>query len=104
LVPLLVGSETRFSRVLPVTRRQANLLRVFAVWTLWVWGTRIWNIWNDDQSFGFKAVHTVLAVVSIVLAIAALVVVSRVRRKALAREEPPRELSSTGSGPSGPLG
>ena len=57
------------------------MLRIFAFWTIWVWGTRIWNIWGDDQSFGFKAVHTVLAVVSVALAIACLVIVSRVRRK-----------------------
>ena len=87
-----------------MTRGQANLLRVFAVWTIWVWGTRIWNILSGDESFGFKAVHTPLAVVSVVLAIAALVVVSRVRRKVLARTEPERELTATGSGPSGPLG
>ena len=71
----------------PVTRGQANLLRVFAIWTIWVWGTRIWNIWTDNQGFGFKAVHTVLAVVSVGLAIAALVVVSRIRRKVLARAQ-----------------
>ena len=56
------------------------MLRIFAFWTIWVWGTRIWNIWGDDRSFGFKAVHTVLAVVSVALAIACLVIVSRVRR------------------------
>ena len=68
-----------------MTRAQANLLRVFAVWTIWVWATRIWNIWTDDQSAGFKAVHTILAVVSVALAVAALVVVSRVRRRPAAR-------------------
>lgn len=67
-----------------MTRGQANLLRVFAIWTIWVWSTRIWNIWNDDQTTGFKAVHTALALVSVGLAIAALVVVSRVRRRRLA--------------------
>jgi hypothetical protein len=70
-----------------VTKGQANLLRVFAAWTIWVWGTRIWNIWGDeDTSAGFKAVHTVLAAVSVALAVAALVVVSRVRRRRLAGE------------------
>lgn len=69
-----------------MTKAQANLLRVFAIWTIWVWTTRIWNIWNDDQSAGFKAVHTVLAVISVALAIAALVVVSRVRRRKLAAD------------------
>jgi hypothetical protein len=71
-----------------VSRGQANLLRAFAIWTIYVWVTRMWNIWRDDQSVGFKAVHTVLAVVSVAFAIAGLVVVSRVRR---------RQLSAAGS-------
>lgn len=79
-----------------VTKGQANLLRVFAIWTIWVWTTRIWNIWNDNQTAGFKAVHTVLAVISVALAIAALVVVSRVRRQ-LAR-------ASSGERPREPVG
>jgi hypothetical protein len=63
-----------------MTRSQALLLRAFAVWTLWIWGTRIWNIWGDDHGVGFKVVHTVLALVSVAFAIAAWIVVSRVRR------------------------
>ena len=69
-----------------MTRSQATLLRVFALWTIWVWGTRIWNILSGDESTGFKVVHTVLAAVSVALAVAALVVVSRVRRRALQRQ------------------
>ena len=60
------------------------LLRIFAIWTIWVWSTRIFNIVRDDHEFGFKIVHSVLALVSVVLAIAALVVVSRNRRRQLA--------------------
>ncbi len=69
-----------------MTRSQATLLRVFAIWTIWVWGTRIWNILSGDESTGFKVVHTVLAAVSVALAVAALVVVSRVRRRTLQRQ------------------
>jgi hypothetical protein len=66
-----------------VTRRQALLLYVFAGWTVWVWGTRIWNIWGDDErETGFKVVHTVLAAVSVGLAVAAFLVVRQVRRRA----------------------
>jgi uncharacterized membrane protein len=80
-----------------VTRSQATLLRVFALWTIWVWGTRIWNILSGDESTGFKVVHTVLAAVSVALAVAALVVVSRVRRRALQRQsEAARPLTTTG--------
>ena len=67
-----------------MTRGQANLLRAFSSWTVYVWVTRMWNIWRDDQSVGFKLVHTVLAVVSIAFAVACWVVVSRVRRRRLA--------------------
>ena len=74
-----------------MTRGQANLIRAFAIWTIYVWVTRMWNILRDDQSFGFKAVHSVLAIVSVAFAIAALVVVSRVRRRRLAAERPASE-------------
>lgn len=58
------------------------LLYVFCLWTVWVWGTRIWNIWGDDErSTGFKAVHTVLALVSVGLAVAAWFVVRSIRRQ-----------------------
>jgi hypothetical protein len=71
-----------------MTRGQANLLRAFSIWTVYVWVTRMWNIWRDDQSVGFKLVHTVLAVVSVAFAVACWVVVSRVRRRRLAAPPP----------------
>ncbi len=83
-----------------MTKGQANLLRVFALWTIWIWGTRIWNILGDaDTSTGFKVVHSVLAGVSVVLAVIALVVVSRVRRRQLQRRgAPTREPSPIAKG------
>jgi ABC-type nickel/cobalt efflux system permease component RcnA len=69
-----------------MTRGQANLLRAFSIWTVYVWMTRMWNIWRDDQSVGFKLVHTVLAVVSIAFAVACWIVVRRVRRRRTAGE------------------
>lgn len=66
-----------------MNRRDALILRTFAFWTLYVWVTRIWNIWRDDaRDTAFKAVHTVLAAVSVALAVAALQVVRRNRRRA----------------------
>jgi hypothetical protein len=60
--------------------RDALLLRAFAVWTVWVWGTRIWNVVGDDgRSFGFKAVHVFLALVSVLFAFATWVVVRKNR-------------------------
>jgi hypothetical protein len=66
-----------------LTGKQALLLRVFSGWTIYVWTTRMWNIWRDDGTdMPFKVVHTVLALVSVGLAAAALVVVQRNRRTA----------------------
>jgi hypothetical protein len=64
-----------------MTRGQATVLRAFCVWTVWVWGTRIWNIWGDDaRGTGFKVVHTVLAGVSVGFAVATWIIVRRLRR------------------------
>jgi len=68
--------------LLGVSRRQSLLLYVFSLWTVWIWGTRIWNIWGDDErTTAFKAVHTVLAAVSVLLAVAAWFVVRSIRRQ-----------------------
>ena len=68
-----------------MTRGQANLIRAFCLWTVWVWATRIWNIWSDDtRGAGFKAVHTVLAVISVAFAVAVWLVVRRLRTRATA--------------------
>jgi hypothetical protein len=57
-------------RVGGVTSKQRLFLRVFAAWTVWVWGTRIWNVIGDDtRGTAFKAVHVVLAAVSVVFAV-----------------------------------
>ena len=64
-----------------MTRNQAIVLRAAALWTFYVWITRIWNIVQDSStSTAFKAVHSVLAVVSIAFAVAILVVASKNRR------------------------
>jgi len=64
-----------------LTRNQALLLRGFSAWTIYVWVTRLWNIWRDEaRDTPFKVVHSVLALVSVAFAVAALVVVQRNRR------------------------
>lgn len=66
-----------------LTGKQALLLRAFAGWTIYVWVTRLWNIWRDEaRDVPFKAVHSVLALVSVAFAVATLVVVQRNRRRA----------------------
>lgn len=75
-----------------MTRAQRYVLRAFSLWTVYVWGTRIWNtIGDDSRSFAFKAVHVALAVVSVALAVAAWVVVTQVQRKD--RERQPASIS-----------
>jgi hypothetical protein len=64
-----------------VSRAQANLLRAFAIWTVYVWGTRLYTIYKDDHDAAFKAVHTVIAVISVAFAVACWIVVRRVRAK-----------------------
>ncbi|HEX2258842.1 MAG TPA: hypothetical protein VHJ40_03770 [Actinomycetota bacterium] len=64
-----------------MTRLDAVILRAAALWTLWVWGTRIANILGDEsRSATFKAVHVALALVSVAFAVAIWVVASRNRR------------------------
>jgi hypothetical protein len=54
-----------------LNRNQRWVLRAFALWTVWVWGTRIWNVIGDDtRGTGFKVVHIVLALVSVAFAVA----------------------------------
>jgi hypothetical protein len=64
-------------------RARSTLLLAAAAWTIWVWATRIWNILNDPtRDAAFKAVHSLLALVSIAFAVALGVVGLRMRREA----------------------
>ncbi|MDQ6613498.1 MAG: hypothetical protein M3083_01725 [Actinomycetota bacterium] len=79
-----------------MTRRQALLLRVFALWTIYIWLTLVWNIWHDHtkgHGAAFKAVHFVLAAISLSLAVAAWRVVTAVagRRAVLSPKAPRKE-------------
>ena len=66
-----------------MSRTDAIILRTAAAWTIFIWVTRIRNILGDETtSTGFKAVHAVLALVSVAFAIAILGVASRNRRRA----------------------
>jgi hypothetical protein len=44
----------------------------FAAWTVGVWVVRSIGIWVHDHPVGFKVVHTVLAAISIGLAVRAV--------------------------------
>ncbi|MEA2509943.1 MAG: hypothetical protein QOG21_2025 [Actinomycetota bacterium] len=53
-----------------MTKRRSWILVAAAVWTVYVWATRIWIIARLSNGTGFKVVHYVLAAISIGFAIA----------------------------------
>lgn len=59
--------------------RHAIFLRAFAIWTVFVWATRIKNVFDQDRGFGFVAVHVGLALVSVAFAAGTFAVVRRER-------------------------
>jgi hypothetical protein len=59
--------------------RNAIFLRAFAIWTIFVWATRIKNVFDQDRGFGFIAVHVALALVSVAFAAGTFAVVRRER-------------------------
>ena len=68
-------------------RRDALWLRVFAAWTVFVWGVLIRNMVKDHtHTFGFRAVHIGLAVISIALAVGAWRIASHSRGRGARRE------------------
>jgi hypothetical protein len=64
------------------SRTRSTRLLAAAAWTIWVWTTRIWNIVNEPaHDAAFKAVHSLLALVSIAFGVALGVVGLRMRRE-----------------------
>ncbi|MDP1795270.1 MAG: hypothetical protein Q8K63_14125 [Acidimicrobiales bacterium] len=59
--------------------RSALFLRAFAVWTLFVWLTRIKNVFEQDRGAGFVIVHLVLALVSVAFAVGTFAIVRKER-------------------------
>lgn len=53
-----------------MTKRQAWVLVAAAIWTFYVWATRIWIIARLSNGTSFKLVHYTLAAISIGFAIA----------------------------------
>lgn len=62
-------------------KRWGWVLIASAVWTLYVWITRIFIIADQNQTRGFKIVHFVLAGISIAFAIAVGTIGVRLVRK-----------------------
>ncbi|MEA2829127.1 MAG: hypothetical protein QOG43_3566, partial [Actinomycetota bacterium] len=78
--PTSRATTTVFGTVGPVSRRDAIILRSAAVWTVFIWVTRIRNILGDEtRATSFKVVHVVLALVSVAFAAAIWRVAARSR-------------------------
>jgi len=76
-------------------RTDVRVLFAMAAWTVFVWGTRIKNILqnDDDRGTGFIVVHVVLAVISVAFAVAITRIALRARRTmaSAGTPEPERE-------------
>jgi hypothetical protein len=67
-------------------RTRAYLILAASAWTLYVWITRMWNIAQDQTTtFGFKAVHAVIAVISVAFAVVLAVIGVRMLRESRAQ-------------------
>ena len=65
-----------------MSRSSRLVLRAFALWTVYVWGTRMWNIARDaDTATAFKVVHGVIALISIAFAVATWIIAARTPRQ-----------------------
>jgi hypothetical protein len=53
----------------PLRSVEAGVLKAFAAWTVVVWAVRVPMILADGHSVGFKAVHAVLGLISVGLAV-----------------------------------
>lgn len=61
-----------------MSRTSRLVLRAFALWTVYVWGTRMWNVLGDaDTTTAFKVVHGVIALISVAFAVATWFIVAR---------------------------
>ena len=70
-----------------MSRRDALLLRVAAVWTVVIWAVFVKNQLGDDtHSVGFKVVHLSIAAVSVAFAAVIWRIASRSARRASERE------------------
>jgi hypothetical protein len=75
---------TTVSTPASVHRRRGWLLVGLAVFQFWLWGTRIWNLVRDADSFSaaFVAVHAVLYLAAIGAGVVLAVLGTRMLREA----------------------
>ena len=57
------------------------ILRISAIWSIWVWSVLVRNmVVAKNDTFAFRAVHIVLAIISFGFAIATLVIAHRIAK------------------------
>lgn len=65
-----------------MSRTAVWILRISAIWSIWVWAVLVRNMLADHtHGFGFRAVHIVLAIFSFGFAIATLVIAQQISRR-----------------------
>ena len=62
-----------------MSRTDALILRTAAAWTIFVWVTRIKNVFDQGRGAGFVIVHVVLALISIAFAVGTFAIVRKER-------------------------
>ncbi|HET7486601.1 MAG TPA: hypothetical protein VFJ85_01635 [Acidimicrobiales bacterium] len=63
-----------------MSRRDSLVLKAFSAWVVFIWAFRLPNVFKDHQpghGFGFKAVHVVIAAVSVAFAVACWKIAAR---------------------------
>jgi hypothetical protein len=84
-------------RGLRTLRARSTLLLAASAWTIWIWVTRIWNILGDAaHDAAFKAVHSLLALVSVAFGVALAVLGLRMRREERLRPGRPADREPAG--------
>jgi hypothetical protein len=79
--PRIPGRPTALGSVPGVGRAAANLIRIFAGWTLFIWGNRISNLLQESgRTTADKAPDLAVATGAVLLALVALAAVSHARR------------------------
>jgi hypothetical protein len=78
-----------------MTKVQANLLRGFSIWTVFVWATRIKNVFDqasrENRGTGFIVVHVIIGLVSVAFAATCWWIVTQNRGRNAPKVERPEE-------------
>ena len=61
-----------------MSRTSVWVLRVSAVWSIWVWAVLVKNMLNDHtHGLSFRVVHIILAVISVAFAVVTILIAQK---------------------------